>query len=74
VAGFRATWLHVWSAAGEPYEALLIRDSYAFIGNGGVFEIVNVSDPTTPVHVGEVNINSLIYDFIYAGIMPMLLR
>ncbi|MBI4811804.1 MAG: hypothetical protein HY800_10260 [Ignavibacteriales bacterium] len=50
------------SIAWGPNFTVVVRGEYAYIGNGAVFQILDISDPSNPKLKSEVLLDYLIYD------------
>ncbi len=51
-----------------PCVAVAAKDNYAFIGNGGLFQVLDISDPLSPQIVGELFFGGLlVYDMAISG-------
>lgn len=55
----RWAWGHCYAVAA--------RDNYAYIGNGGAFQVLDVSNPATPKLIAEITLFDLILDITLAG-------
>ncbi len=51
-----------------PCVAVAAKNNYAFIGNGGLFQVLDISDPLSPQIVGELFFGGLlVYDMAISG-------
>src|SRR5208283_2374581 len=47
--------------------AVTVRDNYAFIGNGSLLQILDISNPVATVNVGQVDVGSEIFQMVVSG-------
>ena len=48
-------------------EAVFVKDDYAYIGNGSVMTILDISDPASPKEVGEIVTPGVVNDIFIRG-------
>ena len=47
--------------------AVVVRGNYAFIGNGSLLQVLDISNPKTPQILGQVDVGSYIFGLVVSG-------
>lgn len=50
-----------------PCFAVATKEHYAFIGNGALFQVLDISEPSSPKIIGEVMTEGIVYDIVLSA-------
>ena len=63
----RGSGLELVSQLGGLFHAIAVRSGYAYVGEGASFDILNVSNPSSPTQVGRIVLPGMVDDIALDG-------